>query len=372
MTSFVRIALAGAGSFAKMEIRAGDDIADLAKRGCTEFPSWKADSAQLSLYLVAAGGDDEPVEEAISAVLSSGRRLGVGWSLTRAEISSGAWLVARKIVDSGGCGGGGGGGGGEVGSALMTRAEAEALALKAVNEYRMVHSFDPFARMHPVRSATPSEASAASGSGGGGGGGEDAPSSPAAAQRIRWAFKVSVAEFYGLACADNPTVLVDMLGVLRPFHEVTLAHVWPASYQDFGTYAAEMALPGDFHGNVRNFLLLPEDLHKAFDSAKVCFIPCSAGIRMRVLRPEGLCARVAALDGVLLHLPGAAASPPRVPFKRILGWMAWLAKGANVVGPATELEMSEALGASASAEGNAALQSLVGTAQRTGYRVGAI
>ena len=101
MASFVRIALAGAGSFAKMEIRAGDDISDLAKRACTEFPSWKADSAQLSLYLVAAGGDEEPADEAISAVLSSGGRLGVGWSLSRAEISSGAWLVARKIVDGG-------------------------------------------------------------------------------------------------------------------------------------------------------------------------------------------------------------------------------------------------------------------------------
>ena len=101
MVSFVRIALAGASSFAKMEIRAGDDIADLAKRACTEFPSWKADAAQLSLYLVAAGGDEEPAEEEISAVLSSGGRLGVGWSLSRAGITSGAWLVARKIVDSG-------------------------------------------------------------------------------------------------------------------------------------------------------------------------------------------------------------------------------------------------------------------------------
>jgi hypothetical protein len=57
-------------------------------------------------------------------------------------------------VGGGGGSSGGGGGGGAVGSALMTRAEAEALALKAVNEYRMVHSFDPFARMHPVRSAS--------------------------------------------------------------------------------------------------------------------------------------------------------------------------------------------------------------------------
>ena len=101
MASFVRIVLAGAGSFAKMEIRAGDDISDLAERACVKFSHWGVNAGQISLYLVAAGGDEEPAEKAISAVLSSGGRLGVGWSLTRAGISSGAWLVARKIVDGG-------------------------------------------------------------------------------------------------------------------------------------------------------------------------------------------------------------------------------------------------------------------------------
>ena len=101
-----------------------------------------------------------------------------------------------------------------------------------------------------------------------------------ATQRDRRALKASVAEFCGLACAGNPNELVDMLGVRRPFQEVELAHLWPASYQDFGPYAAEMALPGDFNTSERNFLLLPRDLHQAFDSARVCFIPCSAGIRV--------------------------------------------------------------------------------------------
>ena len=101
MASFVRIALAGAGSFAEVNIVEGDTISRLAERACAKFPSWKADSAQLSLYLVAAGGDEEPAEEAISTVLLRGGRLGVGWSLSRAGISSGAWLVARKIVDGG-------------------------------------------------------------------------------------------------------------------------------------------------------------------------------------------------------------------------------------------------------------------------------
>ena len=67
-------------------------------RACAYFPSWKAVPAQLSLYLVAAGGDDLPTPSAVD----SARHLDtVGWSLTRAEISSGAWLVARKIADGG-------------------------------------------------------------------------------------------------------------------------------------------------------------------------------------------------------------------------------------------------------------------------------
>ena len=98
MASFVRIALDGVGSFAKMETRAGDDISDLAERACVKFPSWKADSSQLSLYLVAAGGDDLPPPSAVD----SARHLDqIGWSLSRAGISSGAWLVARKIADGG-------------------------------------------------------------------------------------------------------------------------------------------------------------------------------------------------------------------------------------------------------------------------------
>ena len=98
MASFVRIALAGAGFFAKVNIVEDDTISRLAERACAKFPSWKADSAQLSLYLVAAGGDDMPPPSAVD----SARHLDqIGWSLTRAEISSGAWLVARKIADGG-------------------------------------------------------------------------------------------------------------------------------------------------------------------------------------------------------------------------------------------------------------------------------
>ena len=91
MASFVRIALAGAGYFVEVGLAEGDSVSRLAKRACAEFPHW-GPADQLSLYLVAAGGDDLP---APSAVDSARRLHQVGWPLARAGVSSGAWLVAR-------------------------------------------------------------------------------------------------------------------------------------------------------------------------------------------------------------------------------------------------------------------------------------
>ena len=92
MASFVRIALAGAGSFAKLETRAGDDVSDLAERACAAFPHWGLNAAQISLYVAAEKGDDLPS----SSEVDSARHLSqIGWSLKDASVDSGAWLVAR-------------------------------------------------------------------------------------------------------------------------------------------------------------------------------------------------------------------------------------------------------------------------------------
>ena len=122
----VRITLADVGSFAEVDIEEGDTISRLVERACAKFSHWGVNAGQLSLFLVSAGGDEEPTEEATSAMLSSGARLGVGWSLSRAGISPGAWLVARNTTSGGGSlvarvppsfsGGSGGGGGGGSGS----------------------------------------------------------------------------------------------------------------------------------------------------------------------------------------------------------------------------------------------------------------
>ena len=97
MTSFVRIALAGAGSFVEVNIVEGDTISRLAKRACAEFPHWGT-ADKLSLHLVAAGGDDMPPPSAVDAARHLDQ---IGWPLSRAGISSGAWLVARRIADGG-------------------------------------------------------------------------------------------------------------------------------------------------------------------------------------------------------------------------------------------------------------------------------
>ena len=98
MAPFVRIKLDGVGFFAKMDVCAGDDVSDLAGRACTKFSHWGVNAGQIALYLVAAGGNDLPSPEQVG----SARHLDqIGWSLTRAGIPSGAWLVARKAADGG-------------------------------------------------------------------------------------------------------------------------------------------------------------------------------------------------------------------------------------------------------------------------------
>ena len=91
---------AGTGSspdevYAKVTTEASDDVADLTKRACSEFPRWGADAGQVRLHLVVhPSGGDEPTEEAEVAALD-GQRLQSAWTLADAGIVSGSWLLAR-------------------------------------------------------------------------------------------------------------------------------------------------------------------------------------------------------------------------------------------------------------------------------------
>ena len=152
------------------------------------------------------------------------------------------------------------------------------------------------------------------------------------------AFKRRVAKFYGLESADENR-LVDMLGDERPSSDVTLAHVYPKSYANFGLYAAEMSLPPDFNTNPRNFMLLPRPLHTDFDCGFVAVIPSATALRIRVLDSSRASEESRTLDGRVLILPREAEG--RVPYRRTLGWFAWLAMGAtSFLGAARDVDVA--------------------------------
>ena len=93
-------------------------------------------------------------------------------------------------------------------------------------------------------------------------------------------------------------------------------------------------------------------------------MPARDGIVLRIFRADSLPANVAALDGTQLYLPRAGDG--RTPFKRTLGWFAWLAKGARPVSPDVQAELDAALSASASSAGTQACASLVARARSVG------
>ena len=95
MASFVRIALAGAGNYAEVNIVEGDTVSRLADRASSKFPHWGT-ADRLTLYLVAAGGKDTPSASAVDCARHLDQ---IGWSLKDAGVSSGAWLVARRVAD---------------------------------------------------------------------------------------------------------------------------------------------------------------------------------------------------------------------------------------------------------------------------------
>ena len=83
--------------FARVPILVGDAVTDLAERASLKL-TWGTSAAYVDLFLVTPGGEDEPSAEEEEEALKQ-PRLGVGWSLARAGIVSGAWVIAR-LTDS--------------------------------------------------------------------------------------------------------------------------------------------------------------------------------------------------------------------------------------------------------------------------------
>ena len=90
---FVKRAGDAGARFAPVEIFVGDAVGHLTKRASLER-RWGVDAAYVDLFLVKPDGDDEPIAAEEEAALTQ-PRLQVGWLLSRARISSGAWVLAR-------------------------------------------------------------------------------------------------------------------------------------------------------------------------------------------------------------------------------------------------------------------------------------
>lgn len=204
-------------------------------------------------------------------------------------------------------------------------------ALEALEKRAIFDQMDPFLNSHHTESVSIASDQAFPGS-----------------NRERQAFKRQVAAYYGLTASDDGS-LIDMTDQPRPFQEVHLAHIWPRSYQNWDLPCAHLGLPGEFYRDVRNFLLLPEDLHRAFDAGHVVFIPmpeevvdgvAQRKILIQVIRPDklGACQGVTALHDTYLHIPSS-----NLPYCRLLAFFALMAKKQVDVGAVIEGRMREAV-----------------------------
>jgi hypothetical protein len=180
--------------------------------------------------------------------------------------------------------------------------------------------------------------------------------SPTNAQRFpaedeRFAFKQTVATFYGLT-VDDPTRLRNMLGDEDVSTAVTLAHIWPASYTNWGDACANLALPEKFYEDPRNYLLLPKYLHDAFDKGYVVLTPSKDGITISVIRHEKVRSLRDCASLMLLHRRKLII-PQNSPYMRILANFALYAMGHEDVGNDLEGEIFDALSATSSEGGKA-------------------
>jgi len=194
-----------------------------------------------------------------------------------------------------------------------------------------------------------------------------------------WELKQRVVSAYNMQDPnDAQRCFTHMGGPSVLLQDATMAHIWPSSEADSaGLLADELKLPNGFHIHPRNFLLLPEDVHKAFDHGWLLFLPIKAAeeglsrVFLRALHldsvtvagdpdsPQSQAKRawLRGLDGSFLTFRNDAR-----PFMRVLGWRAWTTR----VAPSGGGEESDVLWdeedaeeRSVDAEGNKALKGLI-------------
>ena len=100
--------------------------------------------------------------------------------------------------------------------------------------------------------------------------------SPVEDERVN--LKRRVIEFYGLADPDNNgRSFTHVGGPSVEYKYATLAHIWPSGAADTaGLLQHALRLSEAFHINPRNFLVILDDVHRAFDSVSLLLLPLKA------------------------------------------------------------------------------------------------
>lgn len=158
----------------------------------------------------------------------------------------------------------------------------------------------------------------------------------------------------------------------------SVAHLWPSSStQHVGWIGKLLGLRDDFMNDARNYLVLPKDLHDAFDEGVVVFLPrrvpltssligVDVGERrqltVRVLserlthfRNPTTRAAIAAYHDKTLSWPNSNARP----FTRLLAWHAWCVRGSQLLQHDVDYDFMAALSLPQSIAGQAALETAV-------------
>jgi hypothetical protein len=161
--------------------------------------------------------------------------------------------------------------------------------------------------------------------------------SPRKEERIP--LKIATIDYYGLwasthvkpetrmvypMLSDSPD---DTPPVPVPFKDAQLAHIWPSSQASVADNVGSfLRLRDGFHVEVRNFLILTEDTHVAYDADEILLLPSRGmppGVRSRLFKIERehdatKRNELAKYDGKKLYLPRAGDG--KVPYMRLLGW----------------------------------------------------
>lgn len=339
--------------FAALSTERVANAALLVDRAVEKFAHWRVNAGQVRLCLVAAASAPEPSPEAIeSALLDVSTRLAANAQLVALE---GAWLVARVPPSA---------------APVLSASDDILQTLGGLAaDVADLRRESKLAALQPLF-VKPTLSTGSS------------LRSPRDDERAE--LKARVIDYFALHADDGaggePRCFTHLGGEAVERRFATMAHIWPSTDAGVaGLLAGELKLSSSFHADPRNFLVLPVDVHCAFDSGWLLLLPtrCAGGgagadviadVIVRASRVDSVVVAgdplsaatlakrdwLRSLDGTRLVFRSAAR-----PFMRVLGWRAWTMRGPADDAATVAVEDAAVDAGSVDAEGNVALSALV-------------